>query len=65
MASAGKYRGRIVRPIPYEDGSGSRLVAPVGAYDIAEVGGAMLRPIQREPAEEVATSLMYGPNVPA
>src|SRR3954466_6205691 len=38
MASAGKYRGRIVRPIPYEDGSGSRLVAPVGSYDIAEVG---------------------------
>ena len=38
MATAGRYRGRIVRPIPYEDGSGSRLVAPVGAYDIAEVG---------------------------
>ena len=38
MATAGRYRGRIVRPISYEDGSGSRLVAPVGAYDIAEVG---------------------------
>ena len=42
MASAtdksGKYRGRIVRPIPYEDGSGARQVAPVGSYDIAEVG---------------------------
>jgi len=38
MATPGKYRGRIVRPIPYEDGSGGRLVAPVGAYDIAEVG---------------------------
>ena len=42
MASAtdksGKYRGRIVRPIPYQDGSGARQVAPVGSYDIAEVG---------------------------
>jgi len=42
MASAtdesGKYRGRIVRPIPYEDGSGAGQVAPVGSYDIAEVG---------------------------
>ena len=42
MASAtdksGKYRGRILRPIPYEDGSGTRQVAPVGSYDIAEVG---------------------------
>jgi hypothetical protein len=38
MASPDKYRGRILRPIPYEDGSGSRLVAPVGSYEIAEVG---------------------------
>jgi len=42
MASAadksGKYRGRILRPIPYEDGSGMQQVAPVGSYDIAEVG---------------------------
>jgi len=38
MASAGKYRGRIVRPIPYQDAAGAELVAPVGAYDIAEVG---------------------------
>ena len=38
MAAETRYRGRIVRPIPYEDGSGSRLVAPVGAYDIAELG---------------------------
>jgi len=35
---AARYRGRIVRPIPYEDGSGTKLVAPVGAYDIAELG---------------------------
>lgn len=35
---SGKYRGRIVRPIPCEDGSGARQVAPVGSYDIAEVG---------------------------
>jgi hypothetical protein len=33
-----KYRGRIVRPIPYDDGSGTRHVAPVGAYEIAERG---------------------------
>ena len=38
MASTDRYRGRILRPIPYEDGSGGRLVAPVGAYDIAELG---------------------------
>jgi hypothetical protein len=42
MASAtdksGKYRGRILRPIPYDDSAGARQVAPVGAYDIAEVG---------------------------
>ena len=38
MAEQNRYRGRIVRPIPYEDGSGSRLVAPVGAYEIAEEG---------------------------
>jgi hypothetical protein len=38
MASSGKYHGRILRPIPYEDGSGSRLVAPIGAYEIAEAG---------------------------
>jgi len=38
MAEPGKYRGRIVRPIEYEDGSSGRLVAPVGAYEIAEVG---------------------------
>jgi hypothetical protein len=37
MASS-RYRGRILRPIPYEDGSGTRLVAPVGAYEIAETG---------------------------
>ena len=35
---SGKYRGRILRPIPYDDGSGTRQVAPVGSYDIAEVG---------------------------
>lgn len=35
---SGKYRGRILRPIPYEDGSGTQQVAPVGSYDIAEVG---------------------------
>ena len=38
MAEPGKYRGRIVRPIEYEDGSSGRLVAPVGAYEIAERG---------------------------
>ena len=38
MASPNTYRGRIVRPIPYDDTAGSRTVAPVGAYDIAEVG---------------------------
>lgn len=32
------YRARILRPIPYDGGSGSRLVAPVGAYDLAIVG---------------------------
>jgi hypothetical protein len=36
--SPNRYRGRIVRPIPYEDGAGRPAVAPVGAYDIAEVG---------------------------
>ena len=38
MASSDRYRGRILRPIPYEDGSGGRLVAPVGSYEIAEQG---------------------------
>jgi hypothetical protein len=38
MASSNTYRGRILRPIPYDDSAGSRFVAPVGAYDIAEVG---------------------------
>ena len=38
MASPNRYRGRILRPIPYEDGSGGRLVAPVGSSEIAEVG---------------------------
>jgi hypothetical protein len=38
MASPGRYRGGILRPIPYDDGAGSRLVAPVGAYEIAERG---------------------------
>ncbi|HZP98993.1 MAG TPA: hypothetical protein VFB13_05605 [Reyranella sp.] len=32
-----RYRARILRPIPYDDGA-SRLVAPVGAYEIAETG---------------------------
>ncbi len=32
-----KYRARIVRPIPYDHGE-TRLVAPVGAYELAEVG---------------------------
>jgi len=38
MAPSGKYRGRILRPIPYEGGSSGPLVVPVGSYDIAEVG---------------------------
>jgi len=38
MASSGKYRGRVLRPISYEDGSSGPLVAPVGSCDIAEVG---------------------------
>ena len=33
-----KYRGRILQPIPYDDRNGGRSVAPVGSYDIAEVG---------------------------
>jgi hypothetical protein len=37
MAEAGKYRGRILRPIPYDDSAGTRQMAPVGSYDIAEV----------------------------
>jgi hypothetical protein len=32
-----KYRARIVRPIPYSQGD-RRVVAPIGAYEIAEVG---------------------------
>ena len=32
-----RYRGSILRPIPYDHGE-TRLVAPVGAYEIAEVG---------------------------
>ena len=33
-----KYRARILRPIPYDDRNGGRSVAPVGSYDIAEIG---------------------------
>jgi hypothetical protein len=33
-----KYRGRILQPIPYDGRDGARAVAPVGSYDIAEVG---------------------------
>jgi len=32
-----RYRARILRPIPYDSGAG-QLVAPVGAYEIAETG---------------------------
>lgn len=32
-----KYSARILRPIPYDQG-GTRQVAPVGAYEIAEAG---------------------------
>jgi hypothetical protein len=35
---AERYRGRIVSPIPYQDREGRELVAPVGAYHIAELG---------------------------
>lgn len=42
MASASrKYSARILRPIPYDapgDRGGTRQVAPVGAYDVAEAG---------------------------
>lgn len=36
-ANSRKYRARILRPIPYDHGE-SRLVAPIGAYELAEVG---------------------------
>jgi hypothetical protein len=38
MPRPGPWRGRILRPFPYEDRGGRPLVAPVGAYEIAEVG---------------------------
>ncbi len=38
MALPETFRARILHPIPYEDRSGSPVVAPVGAYEIAEVG---------------------------
>ena len=37
-SSPRKYRGQILRPIPYDDRNGLRSVAPIGSYDIAEVG---------------------------
>ena len=33
-----KYRAHILRPIPYDDRARGRSIAPVGSYDIAEVG---------------------------
>ena len=36
-SEAKRYRARILRPIPYGEGE-QRLVAPVGAYEIAESG---------------------------
>lgn len=36
--TSSRYRGRILQPIPYEDGSGTQMIAPVGAYEIAEEG---------------------------
>jgi hypothetical protein len=38
MPKLGPWLGRILRPIPYEARGGHSLVAPVGAYEIAEVG---------------------------
>lgn len=38
MAPSDRLRGRIVRPISYEDGSTGPLVAPVGSYEISEMG---------------------------
>ena len=38
MAAPEKFRARILHPIPYEDRSGSAMVAPVGAYHMAETG---------------------------
>jgi hypothetical protein len=32
------FRARILRPIPYDSKEGGSLVAPVGAYEVAEVG---------------------------
>ena len=32
-----RYRARILQPISYEEGK-ARLVAPVGAYEVAETG---------------------------
>jgi hypothetical protein len=38
MLKPGPWRARILRPIPYEGRSGRPLVAPVGSYEVAEVG---------------------------
>jgi hypothetical protein len=38
MAKPGSWRARILRPFPYEDRGGKPMVAPVGAYEMAEVG---------------------------
>jgi len=32
------YRARIHRPFPYAHKEGGSMVAPVGAYEVAEVG---------------------------
>ena len=32
-----RYSARILRPIPFDQGE-ARLVAPVGAYEVAETG---------------------------
>ncbi len=38
MAKPGSWRARILRSFPYEDRGGKPMVAPVGAFDMAEVG---------------------------
>ena len=38
MASPETFRARILQPISYEDRKGKPMVAPIGAYDVAQVG---------------------------
>lgn len=38
MSKSPQRRARILQPIHYQDRSGIRAVAPIGAYDVAELG---------------------------